>query len=516
MPESGPLGVWLDRLGLVAVLAVGVALRFVARSSLWLDEALTVDISRLPLGRIGPWLRHDGHPPLYYWMLHGWIDVFGSTNTSVRALSGMFGVLLLPLVWLAAKRLGGRRVAWIAVAIAAVCPFAVRYSSEARMYSLVMALVLALWLVGTDALERPTWWRRVAVALLSAALLWSHYWAMWFLAAAGVLLVIHAWSMHRQQRTGERNATLGVIGSIVAGGVLFLPWVSSLLYQSAHTGTPWAKPSVPTEVVAVSVADIGGGAKGDNLVLGWSLVILVLLGLFGAAVDRYRVELDFRSRQQGRVPALLIVLTLAVAMAAMWATGSGFASRYNAVWVPLFLLLAALGVSRIGAPGIRRGVLAVVLLLGVVGTVRVAVTHTRTEAGVAAAGIQATGHPGDLVLTCPDQLGPSLRRVLPSSFRMATYPHLASPALVDWVDYKKRVDEASPATFAKQAVALAGDHAIFLAWTSTYVTHKGICEDVVTELSALRPGAHQVVADDGDYFEHEAVMFYPAPAASPG
>ncbi len=504
--------VWFDRVGLVAVVALGVALRFIARSPLWLDEALTVDIARLPLGRIGPWLRHDGHPPLYYWLLHWWIGWFGSGDAAVRALAGVFGVALLPLVWVAARRLGGRLAAWVALVLLAVCPFAVRYSTETRMYALVMVLALAAWLVGNDALRRPVWWRLVAIALLSAALLWSHYWAMWYLGGIAVLLLARAVAAHRGGDSVRRDATVKVLVAMAAGGLLFLPWIPSLLFQSAHTGTPWGKPALPTEVTAVSVADIGGGSKGDNLVLGWSLLILALLGLFGRAAGARHIELDVRSRPRERPAALVIVATLLLAMVAMWATHGAFQSRYNAVWFPLFVLLAAVGVTRFSGSAVRRGVLVFVLLLGVAGSLRTSFTRTRSEARKAAHAIVAAGRPGDLVVTCPDQLGPSLARELPAGFRIGTYPKLASPLLIDWVDYKKRVDAASPARFADMVMERAGDHRIFLAWAGTYATHKGVCEKVLNALAARRPGMRSLVSDDGGYYEHEAVMIYPPPA----
>src|SRR6478752_5318026 len=64
----------------VVALVVGTVLRFTTMSSLWLDEALSVNISQLPLGEITDWLRHDGHPPLYYWLLHAWREVFGTSD----------------------------------------------------------------------------------------------------------------------------------------------------------------------------------------------------------------------------------------------------------------------------------------------------------------------------------------------------------------------------------------------------------------------------------------------------
>ena len=55
----------------IALFAVGVVIRFVTASHLWLDEALTVNIARLPLGQLTDALRRDGAPPLYYVLLHG-------------------------------------------------------------------------------------------------------------------------------------------------------------------------------------------------------------------------------------------------------------------------------------------------------------------------------------------------------------------------------------------------------------------------------------------------------------
>ena len=129
-------------------------LRFSTTSSLWLDEALSVNISQLPAGDLVRWLRHDGHPPLYYLLLHVWTDVFGTGDIAVRAMSGVFGLLTLPLAWIAGRRRGGPLLGWIAVIVVALSPFAVRYSDEARMYSMVMFLAFAGYLLVDDVLRR--------------------------------------------------------------------------------------------------------------------------------------------------------------------------------------------------------------------------------------------------------------------------------------------------------------------------------------------------------------------------
>lgn len=92
----------------MAVIACGVFFRFFTPSAMWLDEALTVNIARAPLGQIPALLRHDGAPLLYYFLLHFWMKAFGASNIGARSLAGVIGVLNLPLAWVAGHRIGSR------------------------------------------------------------------------------------------------------------------------------------------------------------------------------------------------------------------------------------------------------------------------------------------------------------------------------------------------------------------------------------------------------------------------
>src|SRR5262249_62143109 len=67
--EEGSTPRWLV-VAAVFVVVVAIVMRFVTRSELWLDEALSVNIPRLPPGHIPDWLRHAGAPPLYHFLLH--------------------------------------------------------------------------------------------------------------------------------------------------------------------------------------------------------------------------------------------------------------------------------------------------------------------------------------------------------------------------------------------------------------------------------------------------------------
>jgi mannosyltransferase len=504
----------LDLTALAGIAVCGLVLRVLQRSPLWLDEALSSNIASLPLGDIPGALKRDGHPPLYYVLLHLWQEVLGDGDVAVRLFSGVVGLALIPLAFVAAGRIGGRRAAWAAALLVALNPYVLRYATEARMYELLMVLSLAGWLVADRALRRPDPIRLVVLALLTGAMLWTHYWGLWLTVASGLGILARALLAHRRGDAERRRSSLLVAGALVVGGLLFLPWVPTLLYQSAHTGTPWAEPSIPTEVAATSLLDLGGGAAGESVLLAVALAILIALGLVAAPGTGTRVELDLRTRPEVRRLGLVIVGTLVVATAASFVADAAYATRYFSVVAALVLVLAGVGVARIGGAVAFRIVLAAVLVLGLVSGLRAAVSKPRTQAGQVAEAIVAAGPVaapgGPLVLVCPDQLGPALSRELPDEADIATYPRFAAPELVDWVDYQDRLDDADPAAFAAEALERAGDREVWLVWSGAYSTHEGTCEQLANQLQAARPAGTPVVLADESAYEPANAYRFPA------
>jgi hypothetical protein len=496
-PGTGP-----DRASpaLVAITAVavvvGLAVRLGSRSELWLDEALSVNIASLAPGDLVDALARDGHPPLYYFLLHGWIEVFGDGTAAVRALSAVFGVACLPLVWIAGRRLGGRDTAAAALVVVATSPFAVRYATEARMYSLVMLLVLAGWLAVRAALERPDAWRLLAVALLAGALALTHYWSFYLLAATGFGLLL-AW------RRGRAPAGR-VLAALVAGGVLFLPWLPTFLDQAAHTGTPWGRPERPTTVFATSLTDWGGGIYGEAQTLAFLLFLALVLALVAVPLDAWRFQADVRTVPGARVEAALVVATIAIAVVAGYATESAFASRYTAVIFPLAALIAGYGLARVPPRGWLVG-LAVVGLLGVVGSVRNVVTD-RTQAGQLASYVVDNGRAGDVVGFCPDQLGPAVSRLLPGDRQAITFPAAGDPRFVDWADYAEKQAAGDPVAYADELLGRAGDGTVWLVRQSGYKKLGDKCDQIAAALNQRRPG--RTVVPSGDEFEHASLDQY--------
>lgn len=482
-----------DRAPAAAVLAAGLAvatavvLCFVSTSELWLDEALSVNIARLPLSQIPEALRHDGSPPLYYLLLHGWMQLFGEGNVAVRALSGVFAVASLPLMWVAARRLGGERAAWAGMLLLASSPFALRYASETRMYSMLVFLSLLGFLVLTRLLERPAPAPAVAVAVVSGLLALTHYWAFYLIAAT--LLVLGARAVF-SPRASRRPAILAIV-AVCGGALLFLPWIRSFLFQARYTGTPWARPA-RLNMVFDSLGEFAGGQTEAGRALLLILLGLAALGLFGRPIDDHRVELDLRTRRPGRGVAAVGVLTLALGLSAGLLMRSAFAARYGAVALAPFLLLAALGARVLIGRRARYAVLGVAMVLGLIGGVASA-SEPRTDAGIIAASLERLAAPDDIVAYCPDQLGPAVSRLLDDHRRQVTFPSRQGPQFVDWVNYAERQRASNPTEFAEWLDEQAGDGTdVWVVWSPGYRTFRDYCQIIDRDLGDIRPGARVI------------------------
>jgi mannosyltransferase len=398
-----------------------------------------------------------------------------------------------------------RWIGWGALLIVATSPYAIRYSNEARMYMLTMVLVLLGYLAMWRAVERPSLGRLVPIALITAALLYTQYWAFFLV---GVVAVAQLWIVWR--RSGEeRRTALRILLAIAVGGLLFVPWLPTFAYQMAHTGTPWDSPTSPPTNAALGIIDFSGG----RMIEGWTLVLpLVLLGLIalvGRARDQWRIDVDLRTFPGVRWEWLVGVLTLFGGLTLSFLAGSGFQSRYASVMYPLFALAVAFGLIVLGDHRVRYGILAFIVVVGFVGGARNVVTN-RTQASQVTDRITEAAAPGDVVAYCPDQLGPDVDRLLPPRLNLEqyTFPRFESPKFVDWVDYADRNAAASPDRFATELLRRSQGHKIWMVWSTGYRTFGDKCEQILNVLSAARGHNETLVRPDDGIYEFMGLTRY--------
>ena len=322
-------------LRLICVIAVwvGVLVRLYSGSTLWLDETLSVNISALPVSGLFDALRHDGSPPFFYLLLHGWMDLFGTSDLAVRSLSTLVSLAALPAGYQLGRRLGGREAGLAAVVLLATNPFLIRYATETRMYSLIVLLVLVGALLTVRAVATPTLGRLWPVALTAGLLSLTHYWTIFLLIAAVVTLGVLGF--RNDQRVYWRPA-----GAILAGQILFLPWVPAFLYQARNTGTPWAPSAQLTDVV-LAIRDWSGGPRW----FAWPLAAALVALLVSA----------FRPKAPTAVRALAWCAAsgLVIGLIASGVAHAGYASRYTSPSIALVLVLCGVRMSRLDRLSVR-------------------------------------------------------------------------------------------------------------------------------------------------------------------
>jgi 4-amino-4-deoxy-L-arabinose transferase-like glycosyltransferase len=425
-----------------AVLVVLVAISAYVRTryisgQFWMDEAISTGIASHPLSAIPGLLRHDGSPPLYYVLLHFWIQIFGASESATHALSLLFGLLTIPVGLWAGWSLFGRRAGVMAAVLFSFSPFLTQYAGETRMYEL-MGL---LGLIATASFVHGFVYRRrkylIVFALAQAAMLYTHAWGI-FYGIGAVLALIPVYLASDDRRGLVRDAVMAFGGA----GVLFLPWLPNFIYQASHTGAPWAPPPRFGAPVLLSRDLIGG----DRITIG--LLIVLVIGLAPLFTKRYR------STREGTVMWSLIVMPVATLLLAWLASQitPAFVSRYFAPVLAAILLLAAWGASRAGVVGLVAIVLSVVFVIHISSYTPQYKSDMRDVGGEMAPLL----HPGDLVVATQPESVPLAWYYLPNGLRYAsTLGPVQDPTYMNWVYALDRLRKSNPqATLARLLASL--------------------------------------------------------------
>ena len=349
-----------------AVAAVGMALRLagIGAESVDLEEYACVGALHAP--DAGRFLLEQralypygapGVPLLFYF----WSGLFGDGIVAVRLFSALAGVLLLLLLPALAREIWPEnpRTARIAGLVAALCaalsPVFLFQAQEARMYAFValFAALSGMSLLRAVRTGQNRWWLVNLAA--NAALVWSHYFAvflwpaqaLWLLGARGVrwrarvcwalalallLVPVAIWVSGIAQQPRELHdyyikPDIGMaVRSLIAGDVV--NWSSAGYVPSARA---WSFAPETLRQIAVN-----RHAAGDYLIAG-----VILLALVWGAASLLRRNAPDRGRTTYLLLWALVPFTLLVAGSFVWKPI--YASRYlTHASLALYLLLGGL------------------------------------------------------------------------------------------------------------------------------------------------------------------------------
>jgi mannosyltransferase len=324
-------------LSLILLLATGLRFYQINAQSLWNDEGTSVALAQRDLATITRDAARDIHPPLYYWLLSGWVRLVGSSELAVRSLSALLGLLLVALTYATGRVLGAERLGLAASFLAAVNPFQVYYSQEARMYMLAAVLATGAILALLRFRQGGRWPLLVALVCLQAAGLYTHY------SFVFVLLVLNgAYLLSLRPGGGARRLGLWV-ASQAAVVVLYLPWLPTALRQI----TTWPSPAQTSPLLPALATAWRWLVLGPTIEVGQAAVPLALAGalaLWGLA--SLASGWPEGSGHDRRWPAACLALWLGLPVLLIFALG-----LYREAYLK-FLLVASPAVSLMLAAGL--------------------------------------------------------------------------------------------------------------------------------------------------------------------
>src|SRR5207302_1166764 len=160
--------------------------------------------------------RHELHPPLFYFLLHGWQPLAGTSEFAGRFLAACFGLLAAVAVFRLGLALGGRALGLAGLLLVAINPFLIDFAQQVRAYPQMVCLLALSAYFQWRILQRPTRLRWAAYVVITALALYSHLFAAFALLAEDAVFL---WAV----TTGRFKGGWPWVVSQLALGVAYLP-----------------------------------------------------------------------------------------------------------------------------------------------------------------------------------------------------------------------------------------------------------------------------------------------------
>ncbi|MBD2579558.1 glycosyltransferase family 39 protein [Oscillatoria sp. FACHB-1406] len=398
---------WLVVIG---ILAMGLALRWarLATKPLWADEIFTAIFSlgqsmeEIPTGQFIPLDRltaifqlkpetncaeiahhlatQSTHPPLFFCAMHQWLTWLEPFNLplawKLRALPAIWGTAAIAAIYLLNRQAFSPRAGLFGAAFAAVSPFGIYQSQEARHYTLPI-LLIALSLIFLLEMQKShqSALRRYGMALGWAAThtlsLYVHYFCAIAFIAQILTLVICGLRISKKQENGEDRLPITnyelrttnykiwqLLPFSLLPPLLYLPWLPVAIAHFSSPKSDWLpKPQhiVPLlqTVMAMLLTIVAPPVESQPLAIVIPAIAFTLLFLGWFLPRAYR---GFKlllaapdTRDNAFTLACFIALVLLQLLAIVYLLGKDItiAPRYHFIYYPAFCALLAASVTAI-------------------------------------------------------------------------------------------------------------------------------------------------------------------------
>lgn len=348
---------------LVLILVVGAVLRFYKADvqSIWLDEVFSMIHSNpdKSFSEIYAFIKaYDPHPPLYYFLLHIFVKVFGYSTLNARLFSAVVGVAGIYYIYLLAKELSGKRVGLIAAALLCVNYFHIYYSQEVRMYTLLCVTTIISFYYLVKFIKSPSVKTACIYGFFASLMIYSQFFGLFTLMSQYVILLVFVLRPYN-------TTNLKFLGYSFAAGlttlVLYIPAIP-ILRQTSKATSNWILP--PTnEVFSNMFKEFFGLAE-----------IVIWLAMLGGVLFFLKVGKTKLSKSNTINPEVdkdvfayvivfsWIAVTLAIPFALSYIKLPVIINRYFINIVPAVIIVVAIGLDTINNSLLKKAAVSIFIL----------------------------------------------------------------------------------------------------------------------------------------------------------
>ena len=341
-PSASPSLLGLSLVGIISLAAL-LRIAFLGVKSFGQDEIASLGFAADSWPSFFRTLANsEANATFYYLLLRLW-RMLGDSEATIRALSVIFSIATVLLIYLLGSRLLGRRVGVLAAFLITINTYHIEYAQYARGYSLVVFLATLSSLFFLNSLERPSWRNWAAYVVTASLAVYSHLFAALVLLAQWTSLALLPSRDVPWQRW--RLSVLWV-------GLLLLP-LGVFAVATGRTQVDWIPSPKLGNIPGVYYVLAGGSGRlaeagPVGLLLLFTYLALCLLALRQAWSLVVAHGVSWRVWRYGVLFAWLVVpvlLAYAVSLAKPL-----FIAYYLIVCLPPLVLLGAAGLDMLPKP----------------------------------------------------------------------------------------------------------------------------------------------------------------------
>lgn len=216
-----------------SVILINLVVRFLSLpiESIYGDEGFTIFFAQQTPKLLFDRLMFDRNPPLYFFMLHFWIKIFGIGSFYLKGLSALISTGTAFLLFKLADRYLNRLSAILVSLLFLFSEVQLMVSHELRAFALAGFLTVLSFYLFLNTVRREKKWSLAGLAMVNVLLMFTHYITVFVPVvefAAGFLFF-------RSNKKGFKYQIISYIISVI----LYLPWAKIVFENIPEAGTFW-------------------------------------------------------------------------------------------------------------------------------------------------------------------------------------------------------------------------------------------------------------------------------------